>query len=111
MGISKGGIGFLETKKRAIKREVKEETGLDVLKIKKFNINGKYKYDKEYPSRKGLVGQTFSLYAVEVKKGKIKLDRLEHSNYKWLEFEKTVRELKWPNQKKCMAIVHEWLKK
>jgi 8-oxo-dGTP pyrophosphatase MutT (NUDIX family) len=105
----KGGINFLETKKGAVKREIKEETGLDVLKIKKFKVSGKYEYDKEYPDRKGFRGQSYSLYAVEVEKGKVKIDRLEHSSYKWLEFEKAVRELKWPNQKKCMAIVHGWL--
>jgi len=107
----KGGIDFLETKKRAVKREIKEETGLDVLKIKKFKISGQYEYDKQYSDRKGFRGQTYSLYAVEVKKGKIEIDRKEHSSYKWLEFEKAIRELKWANQKKCMAIVHGWLSK
>ena len=87
MGISKGGVNFFETKKGAIKREVKEETGLEVLNIKKFEISGKYEYNKEYPDRKGIKGQTFSLYAVEVEKGKVKIDRLEHSDYKWLRFE------------------------
>jgi 8-oxo-dGTP pyrophosphatase MutT (NUDIX family) len=105
----KGGINFLETKKRAIKREVKEETGLEVLNIKKFEIFGKYEYRKEYPDRKGIKGQTFSLYAVEVKKGKVKIDGLEHSDYKWLRFEEAIKKLTWANQKKCMAIVHGWL--
>jgi 8-oxo-dGTP pyrophosphatase MutT (NUDIX family) len=107
----KGGINFFETKKRAIKREVKEETGLEVLNIKKFEIFGKYEYRKEYSDRKGIKGQTFSLYAVEVKKGKVKIDKLEHSDYKWLRFEEAIKKLTWANQKKCMAIVHGWLKR
>lgn len=107
----KGGVKFLETKRSAVKRELKEETGLDILKMRKFNISGKYKYNKIYRDRPGIIGQTFSLYAVEVKKRKIKLDKEEHSDYKWLEFEKAIKELKWPNQKKCLAIVHGWLMK
>lgn len=107
----KGGINFFERKKIAVRREIKEETGLDILKIKKFNINGKYEYDKEYSDRKGIIGQTFSLYAVEVKKGKVKIDGKEHSDYKWLEFGKAIKKLTWPNQKKCMRIVNDWLKK
>lgn len=107
----KGGINFLETKKSAIKREIKEETGLEVLNVKKFKISGKYKYDKIYSDRPGVMGQKFSLYAVEIKKGKIKIDRLEHSDYKWLEFGKAIKKLTWANQKKCIAIVHGWLNK
>jgi 8-oxo-dGTP pyrophosphatase MutT (NUDIX family) len=107
----KGGINFLETKKHAVKREVKEETGLKVLKMKRFNISGKYKYDKIYSDRPGIIGQKFSLYAVEVEKEKIKMDKLEHSDYKWLRFEEAIKKLTWANQKKCMAIVHSWLSK
>ncbi len=107
----KGGINFLEGKRKAVKREVKEETGLEILKIKKFNINGKYKYDKKYPDRPKIIGQTFSLYAVEVKKGKVKIDKKEHSDYKWLEFEKAIKKLTWPNQKKCIEVVNRELKK
>ncbi len=106
----KGGVRFFETKKIAVKREIKEETGLTPVKIKKFDVSGKYEYDKEYPGRKGIAGQKFFLYAVELKKEKIKIDKLEHSDYKWLEFEKAIQNLTWPNQKKSMAIVHGWLK-
>ena len=110
----KGGIRIFESKKRAIKREIKEETGLKIKKIKKFNLNGRYKYDKEYPDRRGFIGQSFSLYAVEVKKpakGKIKIDEREHTDYKWLNFEQAIKKLAWPNQKKCLKIVDEWIKK
>jgi len=107
----KGGINFFETKRKAIKREIKEETSLGVLNIKKFEISGKYEYDKEYPDRKGFRGQTYHLFAVEVKKGKVKLDKIEHSGYKWVKFEDAMKLLTWPNQKKSMAIVHGWLNK
>lgn len=107
----KGGIKPFESEKEAIIREVKEESGLKSLKIKKFNISGRYKYDKEYPDRKEIIGQIYSLNAVKVKKGKIKLDKEEHSDYKWLDFEQAIKKLTWPNQKKCLRIVNELLKK
>jgi 8-oxo-dGTP pyrophosphatase MutT (NUDIX family) len=107
----KGGVKFLETKRGAVKRELKEETGLDILKMRKFNISGKYKYNKIYRDRPGIIGQTFSLYAVEVKKEKVKIDKKEHSDYKWLKFKKAVKKLTWADQKKCIAIVHGWLMK
>ena len=105
----KGGMNFLETKKHAVKRELKEETGLKILKIKKFNIKGKYKYDKIYPDRKGIVGQNYTLFAVETKKGKAKLDKLEHSAYKWLSFKNAIKKLTWKNQKKCLKVVDKYL--
>ena len=106
----KGGMKNSETKIKAVKRELKEETGLKALKIKKFNIKGKYKYDREYSDRPGIKGQTYNLFAAEVKKGKIKLDKLEHSNYKWLSFKDAIKKLTWKNQKKCLRIINNYLK-
>jgi len=107
----KGGMKPSETKINAVKREIREETGLKPLSIKKFSISGKYKYPKEYSDRKGIIGQTYSLYAAEVKKGKVKIDRKEHSGYKWMNFEGAIKKLTWKNQKKCLRIVNEWLRK
>lgn len=106
----KGGIDFFETKKMAVKREVKEETGLKILNIKKFNISGKYRYKKEYKDRKGIFGQKFSLYAVEVQKGNVQIDKKEHSDFEWDTFEKAIKKLTWDSQKRCLKIVQEWLK-
>ena len=111
----KGAMNFLEKKKGAIKRELKEETGLVPLKgsIKKFNYSGKYEYSKIHDDRPQYKGQTFTLYSVEVKKpakGKIKIDELEHSNFKWIDYKAARRMLTWPNQKESLKIVNDWLK-
>ncbi|OGJ12659.1 hypothetical protein A3K82_02220 [Candidatus Pacearchaeota archaeon RBG_19FT_COMBO_34_9] len=106
----KGGIDSSETKQHAVKREIKEETGLKISEIKKFNVSGKYRYDRIYPDRKGIAGQKFSLYAVRVRKEKIKIDRIEHSGFSWMSFEQAMKKLKWDNQKKCLKIVNKWLK-
>ncbi|MFH1503698.1 MAG: NUDIX domain-containing protein [Candidatus Diapherotrites archaeon] len=107
----KGKIERFETKKMAVKREVGEETGLKVIRIKKFREKGKYLYKKKLKDRPGKIGQTYQLFAVEVKKGKIKLDAIEHNGYQWAFFKKAYKKLTWPNQKHCLKIVDDWLNK
>ena len=87
-----------------------EETGLKPLKLKKFNYAGKYLYKKKLADRKGLIGQTFSLYAAEVQNGKVKIDKKEHCGYKWFDFEKAGKKVRFANQKKSLRIVNNWLK-
>jgi hypothetical protein len=41
------------------------------------------------------MGQTF-LYAAEVKKGKVKIDKNEHFGYKWMNFESAIRKVTLP---------------
>jgi 8-oxo-dGTP pyrophosphatase MutT (NUDIX family) len=106
----KGGIKFFETKRGAVKRELKEETGLNALKVKKFNNSGTYRYNKKFPDRKGFIGQNFQLYATEVKKSKVVFGR-EHSDYKWVGFKEALKKLRWPNQRKSLKIVNTLLKK
>lgn len=103
----KGGIKNKENIIKAVIRELKEETGQKPLKIIKFNYKGKYRYDKLYKDRQGISGQTFSLYAAEIKNRKIKLDKKEHSAYKWLPFNKAIKLLTWKNQKKSLRIVNK----
>ena len=95
----------------AVKREISEETGRMPMRIKKFNIKGKYKYEKPLADRQGFVGQTYSLYSAELKKEKIKVDKKEHSKYKWVDFKTANEKLTWENQKKCLRVVEKWLNK
>lgn len=108
----KGKVERFETKKRAARREVREETGLKVLKVKKFKEKGIYLYDKKLWDRPDKIGQTYHLFAIRVEKGdgKLKLDPMEHNGYKWVSFSEAQKMLTWPNQKKCMKIVNDWLK-
>ena len=104
----KGKIEAGESKKGTAKRELREETGLS-RKIRRFNYSGKYRYSKKLPDRPGIIGQIFSLYAAEIKKGKIRIDRKEHSGFKWAAFPAASKMLKFPNQKKSLKIVDSWL--
>lgn len=108
----KSGIEPKESLMNCVKRELKEETGLKPLEIKKLNISGKYNYNKEFKDRPRIKGQTFEgVYAVKTKfNKKIKLS-YEHSNFKWLNFEKAYELLTWKNQKQVLKEVHKELLK
>lgn len=106
----KGGVKKNENLRDAAKREIVEETGQKPINIKKYKVTGKYKYSKLLKDRPGYTGQIFSLFSAELKNKKIRLDKKEHSAYKWLDFNKAIKKLKWPNQKKCLRIVHKNLK-
>ena len=105
----KGGIKKHENLIKAVARELKEETGQKPLKIIKFKTRGKYLYDKIYPDRKGIKGQSWKLFSAQIKSNKIKLDKKEHSGYKWLSLRDAVKKLKFKNQKKCLKIVNKKL--
>jgi 8-oxo-dGTP pyrophosphatase MutT (NUDIX family) len=107
----KGGVNFSESKKNAVRREIEEETGMKALKIKAFNFHGKYNYKRKFPDRKDYLGQAYSLYSVEIKYGKIKIDENEHSKYVWLNFEEAKKKVTFINQKKSLEIVNKWLNK
>jgi len=107
----KGGVKFFEFKRCAVKRELKEETGNFPIRIKNFKIKGRYPYSKELSDRKGIYGQTFTLFSAEIKKTKkIKIDKKEHLSFEWCSFEKALKKLTYSDQKKCLKIVNKWIK-
>ena len=107
----KGGVNPKEKMQDAVKRELKEETGQFSLNIQSHNFSGKYLYKKEFQDRGKIIGQTFSLYSTEIKNSEIVLDGREHSDYLWLSYSEAHKKLTYQNQKKCLEIVNEILKK
>jgi 8-oxo-dGTP pyrophosphatase MutT (NUDIX family) len=106
---TKGGIEKGETEKQTLLREVKEECGLKILKIGKYKEKGKYKYPADFKGRPSFIGQTYSLYSVQIKEGKVKIDKREHSDFKWLDFTGARKIITYNNQKKCLSIVNSSL--
>ena len=102
----KGGIEKNESLLKAIKRELKEETGLQG-KITDMKISGKFNYPHLLKDRPGIKGQIWRLFAVQVNSKKIRLDKFEHSGYKWLEYKEAYRLLTWQNRKKCLKLVND----
>ena len=107
--VPKGGLEPGEGKTEAARREVREETGLIPTSIKRFSYSGKYRYSRIFPDRPEIMGQTFSLYAAEVRKGKVKIDKREHRGYVWLNFEDAARRVTFSEQKKSLKMVNDWL--
>jgi len=107
----KGGKKPSESYEKGVRREIFEETGRKPLKIINLKVNGKYKYPKKLKDRPGVVGQTYKLYAVKIKKGRILFDGKEHKNYEWVDFKKAMKKLTWENQRKCLKVVDNFLKR
>jgi 8-oxo-dGTP pyrophosphatase MutT (NUDIX family) len=107
----KGGIEKSEGKIKTIKREILEETGLPIIKLKNHHKRGRYFYSKELKDRPGVVGQTWSLYSAEVGDGKVRIDQKEHSGHEWLGYREARKRLTYENQKECLGIVWKWVRK
>ncbi|MDA3836687.1 MAG: NUDIX domain-containing protein [Nanoarchaeota archaeon] len=106
---TKGGIEEGESRNKALLREVSEETGLSVIKVKNHHLSGRYPYLKGLKDRPGIIGQTWSLYSVEVGPGPVKLDKREHSGSQWLGYKSARDKLTWGNQKECLDVVDKWI--
>lgn len=105
----KGGINSGENLIKAVKRELKEETGQVPIKIKKYSIKGSYKYARPLKDRPGIIGQTYVLFSAELSNKKIKIDKGEHSSYKWTDYKTAESLLTFPNKKRCLKIVNKKL--
>ena len=107
----KGGVERCCSRRKEAIREIKEETGLDIRKLKNHRKKGKYLYPKKLRDRPGIIGQTYKLYSAEVKKAIPQLDKKEHTTFKWMNFQKAKKTLTHDNQKECLQIVQDWLVK
>lgn len=105
----KGKIELGESKAKTARREGWEESGLKIFNIKHYPVYGKYLYPKILPDRPEYIGQTYTLFSGEVKKDKIKIEKREHSGFKWLPFSKAIKKLTWRDQKRCLKIVNKFL--
>ena len=106
----KGGLKEKERIFAGVKREVKEETGQRAFNVVGHKEKGKYKYKKVYSDMPGYQGQSWRLFSAELKKERIKIDRKEHLEYRWLSFKEAFKILRFGSQKKCLKVVDKFLK-
>jgi 8-oxo-dGTP pyrophosphatase MutT (NUDIX family) len=106
----KGGVEKGEALLKTAKRETFEEIGLRARKIKAWRVSGRYKYARVYSDRPNYIGQTYKLFSVEVKKGRIKVDKREHYFGRWMEFNQAMKRLTHVNQKACLRVVDKWMR-
>jgi nucleoside triphosphatase len=82
-----GHIEVGETAEEAVKRELKEETGLDVFDIK-FLMFQECIFDKEFYEKKHFV---FLDYICKTKNTKVILDMEEGTEFIWVTFEEALK--------------------
>jgi len=108
----KGGIERkdMELEELALKRELKEETGLESMRIvAKLPFVIRYKYPKQYSSRYRHSETEQQVYLVRSFQKDVKTI-LEHDAYKWLSYEEARKTLTHDNQKKALDVAWKHLK-
>jgi 8-oxo-dGTP pyrophosphatase MutT (NUDIX family) len=81
----KGGLLPGESATKGLKREIFEETGAQKINIiAKLPMQIKYKWPKAFQKdNKKWIGAVQQIYVVQIFNSRIKIDRKEHSSYKW----------------------------
>jgi len=85
-----GSLKKSEKKKDAVRREIKEETGLNTIKIKPLNFCSVYKWDKK-------IHKEFA-FIVWVDGDSVVLSK-EHKESAWSSLNKFIKKIKWATEK------------
>ncbi|MBS3076528.1 NUDIX hydrolase [Candidatus Pacearchaeota archaeon] len=85
-----GGVKKYESFEDAVKREVEEETKLQILKINPTDISGDY----EWPKDSGILKHE-KAFVVKVKHANPKITKWEHLDYKWLSKVNFIKNIYW----------------
>ena len=93
-----GGVEEEESEKDAVKREVKEETELDVLEIFDLNWGSVYKWKGEECKEMN--------YISFVEHENVRLNE-EHSKYEWLGIDEFIDRIAWNDDKALLMKVLE----
>ncbi len=103
----KGNIEKGERLEETIKREVKEETGIEDIKfIEDFKETIKYFY--QLKGKK--IFKIVIFYLAETKTQQVKISS-EHLDFKWLSYEKALEKLTFKNSKAILKKTNKFLRK
>ena len=113
----KGYIEENETEIETVKREVKEETGLqDIEIIDGFKEWIKYSFRDTYNLKEGskekasFIFKIVTFYLAETKTQKVKIS-FEHAEYKWLPYEQALEQITFKKAKGVLEKANNFLKK
>ena len=110
----KGHIEKGESEEETAKREVREETGIEAIKIiKGFKELTKYFFRDTYNLKKGqekpsLIFKTVVFYLAETKTKEVKIS-FEHIGYKWLPYEQSLEQLTFKKAKEILKKANQFL--
>ena len=91
-----GAIENEESPENAVKREVKEETDLDVEEVFNLNWGSVYEWRNEIYEETNLIAF--------VNEGKVKLNE-EHNKFRWMGLDKFVDIIRWDDDKRILKEV------
>ncbi|MEM4648058.1 MAG: NUDIX domain-containing protein [Candidatus Pacearchaeota archaeon] len=101
----KGNIETNEKYEEAAKREIREETGLDV----KILPNFKEKLSWIYKRNNETIHKEAIFFIARSKTKDVKIS-FEHDGYEWLDFDEALKKLKFKNQKELLIKANEYIK-
>lgn len=97
-GFPKGHVEENETEVETAKREIKEETGIDV------EINSEYRYTEKYSPAEGIEKEVIYFIANKIG-GTIKPQEEEVIQIEWLSYEEALEKLTYLNSKEILQKV------
>ncbi|BBE42506.1 bis(5'-nucleosyl)-tetraphosphatase [Conexivisphaera calida] len=101
----KGNIEPGESPLDAARREVKEETGLDVRFIEGFERRITYYYRREGQ----LVRKEVTFFLAEAVEGEVVIS-WEHQGYKWASYDEAMKDVEFENSRKVLDAAEEFLR-
>lgn len=90
-----GSIKDSESEEEAVKREIEEETHLEIMKIKSTSVV----YNYEWPEGSG-IWKREKVFLVKVRYGEPKITKWEHLDWKWLNKRDFINEIYWYGESK-----------
>ncbi len=105
-GFPKGEKERGESEIQTAKREIKEETGLDV----EFIFGFKHEHEYSYYLKGKLITKKAVLFLAKAKSKNVKIS-WEHEGFKWLKFEDALKTLSYESDKEALKKAYEFLKK
>lgn len=103
-GFPRGNMEGGEEEKEAARREIKEETNLDVEFVGDFRETTSWFYRRDGDT----ISKRVVFFLAEAKPGKVEISH-EHYDFKWLPFEKAVDVLEFENAKRVLRKVQDFL--
>ncbi len=113
----KGHIEKGESEEETVKREVKEETGIEDIKMikgfkewMKYFFRNIYGLKKEEKEKVSWVFKIVTFYLAETKTKEVKIS-FEHIGYKWLPYERALEQLTFKKAKEILEKANDFLVK
>lgn len=101
----KGGIEEGESELDAVRREVREETGItDLRLIEGFRQTISY----QFKSVEGEINKTVVFYLASTSTFKVRLSH-EHKAYAWLKYEDALEQLTFDTARSVLRVAHKYL--